>query len=383
MFEYIYKKNIIIIILFLTSIGIFTLFLRFIEVHANKVETFSSNDFVVKEGVLTEYKGNNEVVIIPKNVRAIGHSVFLGNNNITSVIIPKSVDSIESMAFFNCSRLEHIEIPKTVKNIGPDAFSVTPWLEARQKDNPIVVINGILIDGSKCIGNINLPDTVKIINAAAFTYSQELISISIPSSVTYIGDGAFFYCSKLREVEMKNSVKYIGSGAFSKCRSLSKIKLSKSITIINESTFIGCRKLDKITVPESVKVIDMAAFRNCSKLKSITISNKVKTVGVLSFDGCHSELKIYGMDNSYIKDFAKENLIKFEKLDLEINYNTLAVGQSEYIKMNSNALCEWKSSNKLVAEVNSKGKVKAISKGKATVTANIYGKSFTCEVEVK
>jgi len=38
----------------------------------------------------------------------------------------------------------NITIPNTVISIGSNAFSVTPWLEEQRKENPMVVVNGIL-----------------------------------------------------------------------------------------------------------------------------------------------------------------------------------------------------------------------------------------------
>ncbi len=43
----------------------------------------------------------------------------------------------------------------------------------------------------------------------------------------------------------------------------------------------------------------------------------------------------------------------------------------------------WKSSNKKVATVSSKGKVTAKKKGKATITAKVAGKTYKCKVTVK
>ena len=43
---------------------------------------------------------------------------------------------------------------------------------------------------------------------------------------------------------------------------------------------------------------------------------------------------------------------------------------------------KFKSSNKKIAKVTGKGKIKALKKGKATITATIGKKSFKCKVTV-
>jgi uncharacterized protein YjdB len=49
----------------------------------------------------------------------------------------------------------------------------------------------------------------------------------------------------------------------------------------------------------------------------------------------------------------------------------------------SSAICDWKTSNKSVATVNSNGKVTAVGKGNIVITAYLYNKVYKCEVEVK
>ena len=51
--------------------------------------------------------------------------------------------------------------------------------------------------------------------------------------------------------------------------------------------------------------------------------------------------------------------------------------------LNTTAKVTWKSSDKSIVKVNSKGKVTAVKAGKATVTATADGKTYPCVVRVK
>ena len=63
---------------------------------------------------------------------------------------------------------------------------------------------------------------------------------------------------------------------------------------------------------------------------------------------------------------------------------TLTVGDKVTLRMkNSKKKVTWKSSNKKVATVSPKGVVKAKKKGRATITAVIAKKKYTCKVVVK
>lgn len=63
---------------------------------------------------------------------------------------------------------------------------------------------------------------------------------------------------------------------------------------------------------------------------------------------------------------------------------TLYIGNTVQLKiLGTNEKAKWKSSNKKVATVSSKGKVKAKRTGKATITATVGKKKYTCKITVK
>lgn len=102
------------------------------------------NDFVIENGVLLEYNGNDTEVIIPDGVKEIAGCVFSGCNfiesilinksiktigagafkgtNIQSIFIPDSVKAIEPFTFEQCKALKNVTIGKSVKKIGMRAF---------------------------------------------------------------------------------------------------------------------------------------------------------------------------------------------------------------------------------------------------------------------
>ena len=79
-------------------------------------------DFVIKEGVLTEYNGPGGDVAIPEGVETIGPSAFDERAALTGVTFPESLLTIEFHAFMECRSLTEITIPQNVRKIGPWAF---------------------------------------------------------------------------------------------------------------------------------------------------------------------------------------------------------------------------------------------------------------------
>lgn len=81
----------------------------------------NASDFIIEDGVLTEYVGPGGDVVIPEGVTSIGDSAFHWCSRLTSVVIPDSVTSIGWKAFFRCY-LPNMTIPSSVVCIREGAF---------------------------------------------------------------------------------------------------------------------------------------------------------------------------------------------------------------------------------------------------------------------
>ncbi len=291
---------------------------------------------------ITKYTGDSADVTIPssingKNVTSIS-SAFIGCYGITSVTIPDGVTSIGDNTFLFCGDLTSVTIPKSVTFIGCDAFAYTKWLENKQNEDPIVVVNDILIDCEKCSGDVTIPNNVKCINSSSFSKCTDITSITIPDSVTEINNGAFMSCTGLTSISIPNSVISVGNGLFIDCRSLksvtipnsfteigysdfafceslTSIALPDSIISINDEAFNGCTSLTDITLPDSVSYIGCGAFRNCTSLTSITIPANVSYIDECAFDGITSSVKIFCYYGSYAEQYAIKNGIKYKLFD--------------------------------------------------------------------
>ena len=242
-------------------------------------------------------------VAIRNGTVGICASAFLGRYLIQSISIPTGLKHICDGAFANCNALRTITIPESATDIGSDVFSQTFWLYNKQSISPIVVINGILIDGSKASGKITLPNGIYKINKGAFSqYSYDnntsaLTEITIPNSVTSIEDGAFSGCTGLTSIIIPGSVTSIGACTFHNCTSLTSITIPDSITSIGLDTFSGCTGLTNITLPNKMTSIGAYAFAKCTGLTSIAIPDSVTSIEDGAFSGCTSLTSITIPDN--------------------------------------------------------------------------------------
>ena len=217
--------------------------------------------------------------------------------------------SIGDCSFWGCTSLTEITLPDSVTYIGYKAFLDTPWLKIKQAENPLVIVNHILIDGTTCTGSVSIPSGVTSIGVWAFDGCISLTEITIPDSVTSIGGRAFDGCISLTEITIPDSVTSIES-TFEGCTSLTEITIPNSVTSIGYYTFSDCTRLTKITIPDSVTSIGGYAFKGCTSLTEITIPNSVVDIGESAFENC-TNLTIYGYFGSAAETSAAENKISF------------------------------------------------------------------------
>ncbi len=264
------------------------------------------------------FRGNSDIkkVIIEKGITTIEESVFLNCKNLTSVTLSDSLTNIERSAFYGCSNLESVTIPDSVKSIGRLAFYNTSWLENKRKENQLVIVNGIIIDGNNCSGDLVIPDSVKSIGDSAFEYNNDLKSVTIPDSVTSIGKNAFNSCKNLESINIPDSLTSIDDEVFYGCSNLKSVTIPDSVTSIGVNAFSCCESLESITIPDSVTSIGNVAFYGCSNLKTISISNSLTSIAGGVFADCSSlesitiPDSIINMDDafSYCKNLKSINI---------------------------------------------------------------------------
>ena len=189
--------------------------------------------FVIEDGILTKYTGNEADIIIPDGVTEIADRVFLSRSFIKSVTFPEGLKKIGDFAFCGCSGLVSVTFNEDLEIIGNDAFYGAAFGEVKG-------VNG---------------------------------SLAIPSSVSYIGYEAFCNCTYLGEVIFEND---------------GNVPIEFGEKDGNNSMFRACPNLKKVTLPDRMVAVPAYAFQNCPSLEEVTFGNATMTIGSLAFNKCSS-----------------------------------------------------------------------------------------------
>ncbi len=223
-------------------------------------------------------------VIIGEGITNVGNGAFQLCSNVESVTLPESLKTIGCEAFRDCTKLTDINIPEGVTGIGYKAFDNTAWLKAKQEEDPIVIINSILIDGRAAKGDVVIPDSVTKLGYYAFEGNKDLTGVIIPDSITEICGAAFSKCTNLKSVNFPEGLISIGDYAFNRCTSLKNVDFPEGLVSIGTGSFAYCEGLTNVTFPESLETIETFAFKDCKALEDVYIPAGVKMIGGSAFD---------------------------------------------------------------------------------------------------
>lgn len=182
------------------------------------------------------------------------------------------------------------------------------------RDYPNIIKDGIRYSA-------NMGAIYEIIN-------KRITSISILPSVREICISAFEYCFNLKEIEIPNTVTIIEDFAFAGCLNLEYIKLPDNLKSIRRNIFNDCKKLDNLVIPNSVNVISRHAFSNCESLKTLKILNPKCIIENDAFDYSNFEkifYKLFKTDSDMIKflnniNREEGNIIKYIGMKQTVEY---------------------------------------------------------------
>ena len=247
-------------------------------------------------------------VIFPEGVVSLGVDLFKNNHSVKAVQLPNTLQEIGSGAFAKTD-LGEIYIPDSVKIIGDEAFLGCESLARVRLSENITQIFNFTFCSCQSLWQINIPKNVRIIYDNAFSYTG-LVDVVIPEGVNKIKKNVFSGCIYLKTLSLPASLDEISfENTFLDCRSLSDIKISQdnykftvqdNVIFSKDMTslyFCPMTKKGVYTVPNGVEIFEKYCFSECGFLTKINMPDTLKIVKRGALQNCHGLTEVYFPDS--------------------------------------------------------------------------------------
>lgn len=259
----------------------------------------STKDLIIKNGIVTEYLGDDISVTIPEGITGIGENAFRNKTNLSFINLPLSLEHVDKNAFNGCSSLKNIYYPGGImRDKDPSVASGNEFFtsstvtvlrdycgtNAYWTYNPntcelTISGEGKIQDFSgseeifapwaevmKSIKKLTVNEGITHLGNYAFLRASSLAQVSLPSTLENIGIQAFCHCEKLKDLTIKSTSYTMEDHAFSDCTSLESFEIPYGTTKLNDSLFSGCSSLKTVIIPETVTSMGKWVFLNCNNL---------------------------------------------------------------------------------------------------------------------
>ncbi|MDO4510995.1 MAG: leucine-rich repeat protein [Bacteroidales bacterium] len=232
-------------------------------------------------------------VVLPSELKIIGHAAFAGCEGITAISFPASTDSISGYAF-SATGFSTLRLPATVIKIGEGAFS-------------------------RCKNLASVTVEAGHIGAKAFFANALLSDVRIGTGVTAIGSTAFAGCTSLSTVQWSSAtqLKHIGAEAFIATQ-MNDASLTKfpSLNTVGDWAYAGT-PITEVALPASVSEVGDGAFYYAKNITHLVLPTKVKNVGAYLAAGTQvANNDIWHAGIERIGDYAFHNLSAIENITI-------------------------------------------------------------------
>ena len=227
------------------------------EYYVQEGVLYVKDEPTVSQAEIAELKDLFNKAVVDDKAFVIGKSAFEDCEKLTEVELSDSIECIKQRAFYNCRNLQKIKFGSGLNLIEADAFY-----------------------GSE-VNELNLSDSIKVIESGCFSEFSVLQSIIIP-----------------------NSVDSLGSKVFMNCKNLESVTFGSGMTKVEEYSFMGCTKLKTIVFGKSISSIFDYAFSNTSISDVFEFPNNVINIGNHSFENTNISALVLHQDIQQIGEYA-------------------------------------------------------------------------------
>lgn len=202
---------------------------------------------------------------------------YTDRSNVKKLVIPdtfqgKPVTALGRLAINSADTLEEIEIGANLTAIDPWGITKCTHLKsiAVSQENPAFLSqDGVLFSKDKKI-LITYPNA----NTAVYDKDgrlQNTVAYTVPQGVEIIAHTAFYQCFALDSIQLPDTVRVIEARAFQEATALKKLEIREGVTSIGEDAFLHCAAMVNITLPSTLRSVGDYAFNRVDAIQNIYI----------------------------------------------------------------------------------------------------------------
>ena len=248
------------------------------------LDDYEGDFFIVGDGILLKYKGNDENVVIPDGVKQIASEAIYLNLTVRSIVVPEGVEKLDELAIAGCARLNSLQMPSTVVELGK--YCIGYYYSE--------ILSGsvtLLSDSYLTIWGADNEAVSEYCENAGKTYIPEsAFSGTVTDGISYridpeehtlyvTGKGAipdntypWLSCASLiRHVVIGENITSVGQYCFKNLGKAVSVSFPSTLMEIGNRAFYSCTGLTEVTLPKSATSVSYTAFMNCSSLKQILV----------------------------------------------------------------------------------------------------------------
>ena len=298
------------------------------------------------EGVLVDYRGKEENVVLPETITLDGQTVpltqvsegaFDGCRDLTSIRFSKNIKYISSAAFNFNNKIKEFSVDEennyfttidgalyskdkkviirypqakdaTIARVYSEATTVLPYafsgcnkLEQIKIYDKITSIGKYAFEGCRSLKKFTIPEGVEEIEYGTFGYCENMEILNIPSTFKNLNRYMINACYGLKEINISKDSKYlteengciynINKDTLLVCVNTSnneELIVPKSVNKVEDYAFVSCKNLKRVVLPEGIKRINNYTFMDCENLIEVNIPSTVEEIGSSAFSYCNS-----------------------------------------------------------------------------------------------
>jgi len=352
--------------------------------------------------VLTSYKGSETNLVIPEEldglqVKAISQG-FEKNLKIKSIILAK--ETHRDLEVLNeIETLEEIRVAKDNLSYqaqdgvlySKDKKQLFSYPKSKKSETYNMPASVKKVEESNALTNLKYLKNLTLSKNLSVTPScndSSIESVTIPGQIGGIDESSFENCNKLNKVTITKGLRFIDDYAFFECKALKEIKLPEGLQSIGVGAFYRTG-IKQLTIPGSVVKIDV--IDKSIKLSKPSYLKKFKRDSGAIYYEARATIKASG------KKAVTYKASRITKIKAKTSKVTIKKGKTTKLQTRvyiskklkkgylDPEILKFTTSNKKVVKVSSKGTIKGLKKGKATVTVKLRttGKTYKVNVKVK